>query len=326
MKGFAALLTLEVAAWEDVVNRVNSLGASWVAEAPTRFQSVEDVVPLLGAFLPGDAQYEEPPVKEVSFTGDIPSSFDSAEQWSQCSVIANVRDQANCGTCWAFASVESFESRSCIATGKDIKYSPEDTGFCSNAGYGCQGGNSAWNWFKNSGVVTGGDYPDSGTGETCLPYSLKPCAHHVESQKYEPCPSSDPSPSCDRACSDGEYGKSYKSDKVHAKSAYSVRGVEQIQQEIMTNGPLYVAFTVYDDFPTYKSGVYHATSSNYLGGHAVLAVGWGTLDGQDYWKIKNSWNEEWGNEGHFLIRRGTNECGIESSVSGGLVDDSAAIV
>merc|ERR1712019_31497 len=42
--------------------------------------------------------------------------------------------------------------------------------------------------------------------------------------------------------------------------------------------------------------------------------------GEDYWKIKNSWNEEWGDNGHFLIRRGTNECGIESSVSGGLVD------
>merc|ERR1711933_570402 len=78
--------------------------------------------------------------------------------------------------------------------------------------------------------------------------------------------------------------------------------------------------TVYDDFPTYKSGVYHATSSSMLGGHAVLAVGWGTLNGEDYWKIKNSWNEEWGDNGHFLIRRGTNECGIESSASGGLVD------
>merc|ERR1712032_1700487 len=92
----------------------------------------------------------------------------------------------------------------------------------------------------------------------------------------------------------------------------------------MTNGPLYVAFTVYDDFPTYKSGVYHATSSSQLGGHAVLAVGWGTLDGEDYWKIKNSWNEQWGDNGYFLIRRGNNECGIESSVSAGLVDGTPA--
>merc|ERR1712039_810117 len=169
--------------------------------------------------------------------------------------------------------------------------------------------------------VTGGDYPDLGSGSSCMAYSLKPCAHHVPgSDKYDPCPSSEyPSPACAATCEDG-YSGEYGSDKVGAQSSYSVRGVEQIQTELMTNGPLYVAFTVYDDFPTYKSGVYHATSSNQLGGHAVTLVGWGTLDGQDYWKIKNSWNEQWGDNGFFLIRRGNNECGIESSVSGGLVD------
>merc|ERR1712113_921240 len=151
-------------------------------------------------------------------------------------------------------------------------------------------------------------------------YSLKPCAHHVPgSAKYEPCPSSEyPSPACAATCEDG-YSGEYGSDKVGAQSSFSVRGVEQIQTELMTNGPLYVAFTVYDDFPTYKSGVYHATSRNQLGGHAVLLVGWGTENGEDYWKIKNSWNEQWGDAGHFLIRRGTNECGIEGSVSAGMV-------
>merc|ERR1712242_248956 len=74
----------------------------------------------------------------------------------------------------------------------------------------------------------------------------------------------------------------------------------------------------------YKSGVYHATSRNQLGGHAVTLVGWGNLDGQDYWKIKNSWNEHWGDRGYFLIRKGNNECGIESSVSAGLVDGTPA--
>jgi cathepsin B len=104
-----------------------------------------------------------------------------------------------------------------------------------------------------------------------------------------------------------------------ALSAYSVRGVQQIQTEIMSNGPLYVRFDVYEDFPTYKSGVYHTTSWNRLGGHAVENVGWGTLNGQAYWRIKNSWNEEWGDAGHFKIVRGRNECGIEGGVSGGTV-------
>jgi len=54
-----------------------------------------------------------------------------------------------------------------------------------------------------------------------------------------------------------------------------------------------------------------------LGGHAVELMGWGTEDGKDYWLVKNSWNEQWGDGGHFLIKRGSNECGIEGNVNAG---------
>merc|ERR1712059_74450 len=262
-----------------------------------------------------------PAVKEIETNQEVPTSFDARTQWSQCGGISKIRDQSACGSCWAFGSVDSFQDRACIATGKDIRYSPEDTAFCSNAGMGCNGGNSAWNWFQSSGVVTGGDYFDVGKGDTCLPYSLKPCAHHAPgSSKYQPCPSGEyPSPRCKRECSESGYAKSYQTDKVKASSAYSVRGVSKIQSDLMTNGPLYVAFTVYSDFPTYKSGVYKHHSSQALGGHAVELIGWGTENGQDYWLIKNSWNEQWGDHGTFKIARGSNECGIESSVSGGTI-------
>ncbi len=82
-------------------------------------------------------------------------------------------------------------------------------------------------------------------------------------------------------------------------------------QEIYAHGPIEVAFTVYEDFLTYKSGVYTHTSGSALGGHAVRMVGWGVLNGVNYWKVANSWNEDWGAAGYFLIKRGTNECGIE---------------
>merc|ERR1712138_284398 len=113
------------------------------------------------------------------------------------------------------------------------------------------------------------------------------------------------------------YSKSYSSDKVRATKTMSVRGETQIMQELVTNGPMYVAFTVYGDFPTYKSGVYKHTSGSYLGGHAVTLVGYGELNGEKYWKIKNSWNEQWGNGGHFLIARCSNECGIEGDAGAG---------
>lgn len=93
-------------------------------------------------------------------------------------------------------------------------------------------------------------------------------------------------------------------------------------EAIVTSGPISVDFMVYSDFFHYRSGVYHHVKladaipdprfeeTN----HAVLAVGWGvTSDGQKYWIVKNSWGNTWGQQGYFWIRKGTDECGIESA-------------
>jgi cathepsin B len=74
----------------------------------------------------------------------------------------------------------------------------------------------------------------------------------------------------------------------------------------MTFGPVEASFTVYSDFVTYKSGVYHRTNGYKIGGHAIKIVGWGVENNIPYWLIANSWNEEWGDKGFFKIRRGTN--------------------
>ena len=65
------------------------------------------------------------------------------------------------------------------------------------------------------------------------------------------------------------------------------------------------AFTVYEDFVNYKSGVYKHVSGSALGGHAVKIIGWG----EDHWLVMNSWNETWGDKGLFRIAYG--ECGID---------------
>ena len=69
---------------------------------------------------------------------------------------------------------------------------------------------------------------------------------------------------------------------------------------------------------TYKSGIYQHVEGSYLGGHAVKLVGWGVEDGIEYWKIANSWNEDWGEDGYFRIVAGKDECGIESQCVAGL--------
>lgn len=97
----------------------------------------------------------------------------------------------------------------------------------------------------------------------------------------------------------------------------------------MNNGPITASMSVYEDFLTYKSGVYtHKTGKN-LGGHAIKLLGWGeTEDGTPYWLLANSWNDSWGDNGYFKIYRGNNTCGIESGLYAGIpsLNDESRII
>ncbi|PFX22888.1 cathepsin B-like [Stylophora pistillata] len=251
---------------------------------------------------------------------EIPSSFDSREQWSNCASTKEIRDQGSCGSCWAFGAVEAMTDRICImSNGKLTPHiSAEDLlSCCGSCGMGCNGGfpESAWRYWVESGLVTGGQY---NSHKGCQPYLVKACDHHVVG-KLQPCSKTIvPTPRCEKKCEPG-YNVSYEDDKRYGKSSYYVgSSVEQIQKEIMTNGPVEGAFTVYSDFPSYKSGVYQHTTGVHLGGHAIKILGWGTENDTPYWLVANSWNTDWGDKGYFKILRGKDECGIESAVVAGM--------
>jgi len=336
MKFFVPLLAgVEAASFEEIAARVNAGNHGWTAVVPTKFSNVEEVKAHLGTILKGEKGFvaQEKEVAEAPNGVDVPAEFDVRTAFPDCAEVSgNIRDQSSCGSCWAFGSTEAFNDRHCIATGSKVKFSVEDTtancGFLQCFSMGCNGGQpgKAWDWFKNKGVVTGGDYFDIGAGDTCAPYSLAPCAHHVPAtEKYPVCPSDEyPTPSLS-SCTESAYGKSYSADKIKATDSYSLNGIQAIQADIVQYGSATAAFTVYDDFPTYKSGVYTATSSKQLGGHAIKMLGWGTENGVDYWLIANSWNEAWGDHGTFKIKRGTNECGIEGQVSAGRAGSSVQV-
>jgi cathepsin B len=319
---------------ESIVKIVNSDPKStWKASVPFRFENatVADLKRMMGTIMPGDEGYLELPEREHSLLGvaSIPESFDVRTAWPQCIGITGiVRDQSSCGSCWAFGSTEAFNARHCIKTG-DTKtlFSPQDTlsccsGFNCGMSQGCNGGqpSGAWKFFTTTGVVSGGDYADVGTGSSCDPYSLQSCAHHVAPPAgmvaCDTLPEYD-TPKCVSSCPDKSYKGVYSSDKHKASSSYSVKGVEKMQQELMSGGTLSVALTVYEDFPTYTSGVYQHKTGSSLGGHAVIAIGWGVENGTPYWLCVNSWNKSWGDQGTFKILRGSNECGIEGSVVAG---------
>ena len=86
----------------------------------------------------------------------------------------------------------------------------------------------------------------------------------------------------------------YKNDLLgKGTKVYSLKTVNSMQREIFQNGPIQVAFDVYTDFLTYKSGVYQHSlneKNTFLGGHAVKMIGWGVENGIPYWLCVNSWN------------------------------------
>merc|ERR1712226_212295 len=114
---------------------------------------------------------------------EIPDSFDSEENWPKCAkVIGDIRDQSNCGCCWAFGGASAASDRMCIATkgAAQIPLSSEDV--CFGASYdGCGGGYLEDTWdYVQSGVVSGGNQDGTGPlgGGFCSAFSLPHCHHH----------------------------------------------------------------------------------------------------------------------------------------------------
>jgi len=302
----------------DLIHKINNNKKStWKAGVNTRFNkhSISDVKRLLGVKKNGFVL----PKKTFEVRKSLPSSYDVRTAWqSKCPSTNEIRDQSACGSCWAFGAVESITDRICMASNgaKQIHISAEDLNdCCDSCGMGCDGGDpgSAWAWWVQTGIVDGGNY--NGTG--CLPYTLPGCDHHVKG-KLQPCPSQEyNTPQCTMQCVNGQ---NYPNQKIMGSQAYSIdSNINDIAQEIMTNGPVEAAFTVYEDFLAYKSGVYQYQSGDMLGGHAIKILGWGTwTDGvTPYWIVANSWNTDWGNNGYFLILRGQDECGIEDDICAG---------
>jgi len=344
MRSFAAVLTLAAAGAamasvdlsapvhdQSMIDMINQKNAGWTAGVNDRFlnATLADAVRLLGVKLTGEANTRAraklgPAPKHLGLS--VPAQFNAAENWPQCAdVINHVRDQAGCGSCWAMASTEAFNDRMCIAHNYTTELSAQDTASCCNlfggcfGSQGCDGGQpaEAWNYFVKTGIVTGGDY---NSGEGCFPYALPNCDHH-EGGPYPKCQEGGNTPACPnpKACSNSKYTTPWAQDLQHAKSSYGINGAAAMQEDIMKYGSITVAFSVYSDFLTYKTGVYKHTTGSFLGGHAVKIQGWGTENGQDYWLVLNSWNTYWGDKGFFKIARGVDECGIEDQPVAGLV-------
>ncbi|XP_014244687.1 cathepsin B-like [Cimex lectularius] len=317
--------TVELFNAEAIINEVNSANTTWKAghnfakDTPLRY-----IKKLLGV-IPSD----EPKIllqlnKRVTSDDELPNEFDARKKWPNCPTISHIHDQGSCGSCWAVSTAAVFSDRLCIFSGGKFTLPLSSHNLltcCPLCGYGCSGGMPypTWDYMKDHGLVTGGDY-NSSVG--CQPYQVPECDHYTKGTRPDCATLPEfETDECQKTCLNSEYKTDFKNDRHKLKTIFSLStDVKEIQKELMTNGPLGASIKIYSDFPYYKSGVYQHTSGKLLSDHAIRLLGWGTENGTPYWLVANSWNTNWGDKGLFKILRGLNECGIESNVYGGIPD------
>lgn len=185
--------------------------------------------------------------------------------------ISPILNQANCGSCVAFAAVGVLESQlniSSLIPNLNPKLSPQFL-------FGCGGGSCDLGWqpqFAARFLQKTGT-PD----EACLPYTSGATSENV---------------ACQAAC--GNSAARVQKISTFTNPTRGMKNIPAVKQALL-QGPLMTTMTVYSDFVSYSSGVYKRTSSQVLGGHAVSIVGYD--DNTQSWIIRNSWGEEWGEKG-----------------------------
>jgi KDEL-tailed cysteine endopeptidase len=222
------------------------------------------------------------PVKAMA----LPVSVD----WTEHGAVTPVKDQGQCGSCWAFSATGALEGAWFLKNGSLFNVSEQQMVDCSTAegNQGCNGGlmDDAFQYVIANGLTTDAAYPYSATGPN--------------------------------ACKAG------KPIVVRALGFTDVvPNSETALLSALTEQPVSVAVEAEGSFQFYSSGVMTASCGTQLD-HGVLAVGYGTVGGQDYYKVKNSWGEDWGMKGYILLGRGSafgaqGQCGIQMAASFPLV-------
>merc|ERR1711968_267498 len=217
------------------------------------------------------------------------STIADSVDWVAKGAVTPVKNQGQCGSCWAFSTTGSVEGAYQIATGKLLSFSEQELVDCAGSygNQGCNGGlmDDGFKYIEAKGDASESTYSYTGKTGTC------------SSSKQS-----------DTAIAAG---------KVTSFSDVTTDSETQMLAAV-TAGPVSVAIEAdQSGFQFYKSGVFSGTCGTNLD-HGVLVVGYGTDSGKDYWKVKNSWGTTWGDAGYIrLVRSSKTETGRKLLGGGG---------
>ena len=223
----------------------------------------------------------------VKISNAVPDAYD----WRDYGRVSPVKDQASCGSCWAFSTVANLEGLYYAKKGVMKTFSEQMLVDCDTSDSGCNGGlmQYAFTWLKKNGIMLDSDYPYTGTKGTCRSDKSKYVDMTVSGYK--------------------KLGSSW--------STWSAVDEDEIKEFLYETGPLAIALNA-DPLQTYTSGILDKTSSQCPSSginHAVTLVGYGAENNVDYWIVKNSWGTSWGEKGYFRIRRGNGTCGVNCYIT-----------
>ena len=217
------------------------------------------------------------------------SALPQSVNWTEHGAVTPVKDQGQCGSCWAFSTTGSTESAWFLSKNQSVSLSEQQLVDCSGAegNQGCNGGLMDYGFqyiINNHGITMESNYPYTAKDGTCNKQKASNVAATIN-------------------------------DFTDVPSNSELALMTAVAQQ-----PVSVAVEADQSiFQLYSGGVVTGSCGTNLD-HGVLAVGYGTLNNQDYWLVKNSWGADWGQHGYILLGRGDKygskgQCGIQMDPS-----------